>query len=92
MSASRNNLQCVLHRVYLKLFAFPDEVASPYQKATLTKAISAGTSAGGPITPTNASPEFNPSTATATAIANSKLLLTAVKERVAVWAQPLEGL
>ena len=40
----------------------------------------------GPITPTNASPEFNPKTATETAIANSKLLPAAVKESVAVCA------
>ena len=35
----------------------------------------------GPTTPTNASPELSPKTATATAIANSKLFPAAVKER-----------
>jgi hypothetical protein len=53
------------------------------QKATLTKPINAGTSINGPTTPTNASPEFRPKTATETAMANSKLFTAAVKERVA---------
>ncbi len=38
----------------------------------------------GPITAANASPEFIPNTATATAIASSKLLEAAVKDRVTV--------
>jgi hypothetical protein len=50
------------------------------QNATLTSPISAGTSTSGPTTPTKASPEFNPKTATATAIASSKLLPAAVAE------------
>ena len=42
----------------------------------------------GPITDANASPEFIPKTATATAIASSKLLLAAVNEMVAVTGYP----
>ena len=49
----------------------------------MTRPISAGTSMSGPMTPTKASPEFSPKTATATAIASSKLLPAAVKESVA---------
>lgn len=41
-----------------------------------------GTSTNGPITAANAAPELIPNTAIATAIANSKLLLEAVKDRV----------
>ena len=41
-----------------------------------------GTSINGPITAAKASPELIPKTAIATAIANSKLLLAAVKESV----------
>lgn len=52
-------------------------------KATFTRAISTGTSTNGPITAANASPEFIPKTAMATAIASSKLLLAAVKDNVA---------
>ncbi len=52
--------------------------------ATLTSPIITGTSTNGPITAVNASPEFIPKTAIATAIASSKLLLAAVKESVAV--------
>lgn len=52
--------------------------------ATLTSPIITGTSTNGPITAVNASPEFIPNTAIATAIASSKLLLAAVKESVAV--------
>ena len=44
-----------------------------------------GTSTRGPITVANASPEFIPKTATATAIASSNLLLAAVNESVAVF-------
>ena len=39
----------------------------------------------GPITAAKAAPELIPNTATATAMANSKLLLAAVKDSVAVW-------
>ena len=42
--------------------------------ATLTKAIITGTSTSGPMIAANAAPELIPNTATATAIANSKLL------------------
>ena len=55
-----------------------------HRKATLTRAIRTGTSTKGPITAAKASPLLIPNTATATAIANSKLLLAAVKERAAV--------
>ena len=48
----------------------------------LTNAIITGTSTNGPITAANASPEFIPNTAIATAIANSKLLLAAVNASV----------
>src|SRR5262245_37498348 len=52
--------------------------------ATLTSPIITGTSISGPITAANAAPEWIPKTATATAIASSKLLLEAVKDKVAV--------
>jgi hypothetical protein len=55
--------------------------------ATFTRAISTGTSISGPITVAKASPEFIPKTAMATAIANSKLLLAAVKEIEVVFYQ-----
>ena len=42
-----------------------------------------GTSMRGPMTAAKASPEFMPKTATATAMASSKLLLAAVKDSVA---------
>ena len=44
-----------------------------------------GTSTRGPITAAKAAPELMPKTATATAMASSKLLEAAVKERVAAW-------
>lgn len=50
---------------------------------TFTKPISTGTSTKGPMTATKASPEFKPNTAMATAMAISKLLEAAVKDRVA---------
>ncbi len=50
-------------------------------KATFTRFMSTDTSMSGPITSANDSPEFIPKTATVTAIANSKLLLAAVKEK-----------
>jgi hypothetical protein len=53
---------------------------------TCTSRIRAGTSTSGPITAANAAPDFSVKTATATAIASSKLLLAAVKESVAVCA------
>ena len=52
---------------------------------TCTSRISAGTSTSGPITAAKAAPEFSPKTATATAMASSKLLLAAVNESVAVF-------
>ena len=52
------------------------------QRATFTMLISTGTSTSGPITAANACPESRPKTATATAIANSKLLDAAVKLNV----------
>ena len=51
---------------------------------TLTSPISTGTSTSGPTTAASAAPESRPNTATATAIASSKLLLEAVKAMVAV--------
>lgn len=48
-------------------------------KATLTKAINAGTSTNGPITPANAWPLLILNTPMATAMASSKLLPAAVK-------------
>ena len=53
-------------------------------RETLTRPMSAGTSMSGPMTAANAAPEFTPNTATATAIASSKLLLAAVNDSVAV--------
>jgi hypothetical protein len=53
-------------------------------RATFTRLIRTGTSNRGPITAAKASPELIPKTPIATAIANSKLLLAAVNERVAV--------
>ena len=52
------------------------------RKATLTRAIMTGTSTNGPITAAKASPELIPKMAIATAMANSKLLLAAVNDRV----------
>jgi hypothetical protein len=49
------------------------------QNATLTSPMSAGTSISGPTTPTKASPDFNPKTATSTGIASSKLLPAACR-------------
>jgi hypothetical protein len=57
----------------------------PIQRATLTRPIITGTSISGPITAAKATPEPIPNTAMLTAIASSKLLLAAVKERVAVF-------
>ena len=54
------------------------------RRATWTRAISTGTSTSGPMTAANAAPLLIPNTETATAIASSKLLLAAVKEREAV--------
>ena len=51
---------------------------------TLTSPIITGTSTSGPITAAKAAPELMPNTATATAIASSKLLLAAVKASVVV--------
>jgi hypothetical protein len=53
------------------------------QSETLTSPIMTGTSTRGPTTAANAAPEWMPNTATATAIASSKLLLAAVNESVA---------
>ena len=50
--------------------------------ATVTNPIMIGTSTKGPITAAKAAPELIPNTAIATAIANSKLLLDAVKDKV----------
>ena len=44
-----------------------------------------GTSTSGPITAANAAPELIPKTATATAMASSKLLLAAVNASVVVF-------
>ena len=52
-------------------------------RATLTRPIITGTSTRGPMTAAKASPELMPKTATATAMASSKLLLAAVNDRVA---------
>ena len=46
----------------------------------------------GPTTPTNASPQFRPKRATATAIASSKLFPAAVNESVADWSQSAPSL
>ncbi len=56
------------------------------QNATLTSPIITGTSISGPMTAANASPELRPNTATATAIASSKLLLAAVNDSEALFA------
>ena len=52
--------------------------------AVLTNAIITGTSTNGPITAAKAWSDAIPKTATATAIASSKLLLAAVKASVTV--------
>ena len=54
------------------------------RRETCTSRINAGTSTSGPMTAAKAAPELSPKTATATAMASSKLLLAAVKESVAV--------
>ena len=61
------------------------------QNATLTKPIITGTSTSGPITAAKACPDEIPNTATATAIASSKLLLAAVKESVTVFCNLLQS-
>ena len=66
----------------MQSFFYDEKYFFLINKAAFTKAIIAGTSTRGPITPTNASPEFKPKIAMATAIANSKLLLAAVKDNV----------
>jgi hypothetical protein len=52
------------------------------QRATFTRLIRTGTSINGPITAAKAWPELIPKTATATAIASSKLFDAAVKLNV----------
>ncbi len=54
------------------------------QSETLTRPINTGNLNNGPMTAAKASPELIPNTPTATAIASSKLLLAAVKDRVVV--------
>ena len=71
-------------RPYQAPFAVRDFMAFLNEAGIETRPIIAGTSINGPITAANAAPELMPNTATATAIANSKLLLAAVKERVVV--------
>ena len=56
------------------------------KNATFTKALITGTSINGPMTAAKAAPLLMPNTATATAIASSKLLLAAVKAKVVVLA------
>jgi len=63
---------------------FFDAATTQARPSLLTKAINAGTSTSGPITAAKATPELRPKTATATAMASSKLLLAAVNESVAV--------
>ena len=72
--------------IFLFIFWIPFSSNSRFfaQSETLTKPIKTGTSTKGPITAANAWPEFIPKTPIVTAIANSKLLLAAVKESVAV--------
>ena len=53
----------------------------PQYNATFTNPIITGTSISGPITAVNASFDSIPNTATATAIASSKLLLAAVNAK-----------
>ncbi len=53
------------------------------QSDTVTSPIITGTSTSGPMTAAKAAPELMPYTATATAMASSKLLLAAVKDSVA---------
>ncbi len=67
---------------------FPLKYLSFKRKETFTRAIRTGTSTNGPITAAKATPESIPNTAIATAIANSKLLLAAVNDKLAVLAYP----
>ena len=60
------------------------EVAPLKVKGHVYQTDQPGTSTKGPMTAAKAAPELMPKTATATAMANSKLLLAAVKESVAV--------
>ena len=53
------------------------------RKATLTRLMRTGTSTKGPMTAAKAYPDCSPKTATATAMASSKLLLAAVNDNVA---------
>ena len=52
----------------------------------MTSPIMTGTSISGPMTAAKAWPELMPKTATATAMASSKLLLAAVNDSVVVLA------
>jgi hypothetical protein len=73
-------------RVDVSCYASPLAVPNHFSlnhSETFTSAMSAGTSTSGPMTAAKASPESMPKTATATAMASSKLLLAAVKESVA---------
>jgi hypothetical protein len=64
----------VLPAIYNQSFIFRKNLFRK-NNATLTREIITGTSTSGPITAVNASREFIPNTAIATAIASSKLLL-----------------
>mgnify|MGYP007050500022 CR=1 FL=1 len=66
----------------------PLKYLSLKRNATFTNAINTGTSTNGPITAAKATPELIPKTAMATAMANSKLLLAAVNDKLAVFAYP----
>jgi len=70
---------------YVAYFVFNAKYFLWKNNATLTSEINTGTSTSGPITAANASPECKPNTPIATAIANSKLLLAAVNDKVAVF-------
>jgi hypothetical protein len=56
------------------------------KKATLTKPIITGNSTSVPMTAAKASPELIPKIAIASAIANSKLLLAAVNDKVVAYS------
>ena len=79
----RSDSGCVLDRAHLKPLRVGSEVSPPHPERDVDQPDKCGNFNQRPTTPTNASPEFRPKTATATAIASSKLLPAAVNERVA---------
>ncbi len=71
-----------IHRSFYEQHDLTDLIPLENTLATLTNSNITGTSINGPMTAAKATPELMPKTAIATAMANSKLLLAAVKDNV----------